>query len=161
MADYRLVGGGVQRTADGAFIPNDPRNADWQAYQAWLSEGGEPDPIAGPSPDDLLAGKLAGGIAITWTGGEVLSGTYSIDTDSQGQIAGIIAMIGAGLGLPMDADTLPWPDTDGAPHAFDADQFKILAKAVRDYVSGLRQTWGALKAGQPAPWPPQPIVIVS
>jgi hypothetical protein len=32
--------GGVQRLSDGAFIPEDERNADWRAYQKWVSEGG-------------------------------------------------------------------------------------------------------------------------
>ena len=31
--------GGVQRLSDGAFIPEDERNADWRAYQEWVSEG--------------------------------------------------------------------------------------------------------------------------
>lgn len=34
---------------DGATIPNDPENADWAAYQAWLSDGNAPDP-ADPEP---------------------------------------------------------------------------------------------------------------
>ena len=29
----------VVRTSDGAIIPADPLNADWQAYQAWLDVG--------------------------------------------------------------------------------------------------------------------------
>jgi hypothetical protein len=46
MADYQLVTGddGVQRTADGAWIPTDPGNRDWQAYQAWLAASNAPDP---------------------------------------------------------------------------------------------------------------------
>jgi hypothetical protein len=46
MADYQLVNGfsGVQRTADAVWIPNDPRNRDWQAYQAWLAVPNTPDP---------------------------------------------------------------------------------------------------------------------
>jgi hypothetical protein len=33
----------VQRS-DGLFIPNDPGNADWREYQAWLAAGNEPAP---------------------------------------------------------------------------------------------------------------------
>jgi hypothetical protein len=48
MAAYRLVTGSdcIQRTSDGAFIPNDPGNRDWQAYQAWLAAGNTPDPAS-------------------------------------------------------------------------------------------------------------------
>jgi hypothetical protein len=47
--------GGVQRLSDGAFIPNDERNADWRAYQQWVAAGNtayaadyEPPPAPGP-----------------------------------------------------------------------------------------------------------------
>ena len=34
----------ILRLPDNAYIPNDPDNTDWQAYQAWLAEGGVPLP---------------------------------------------------------------------------------------------------------------------
>jgi len=50
-AEYKLtVTSCVERTADKVWIPNDPANVDWQAYQAWLAEGGVPDPYTAPPP---------------------------------------------------------------------------------------------------------------
>jgi hypothetical protein len=38
----------VQRDEDGAFIPFDPDNVDYQEYLAWLDEGNEPTPYTPP-----------------------------------------------------------------------------------------------------------------
>lgn len=41
----------IQRDEDGAFIPFDPDNVDYQAYLAWLDKGNEPNPPpANPVP---------------------------------------------------------------------------------------------------------------
>ena len=52
---YKLTtGSSVIRLADGAVIPNDARNVDWQDYQRWLAGGGLPLPADSlPAPIDL------------------------------------------------------------------------------------------------------------
>jgi hypothetical protein len=58
MAEYQLVptqpgaGETVLRRADGAHIPDDPANRDWQTYLSWLDEGNVPDP-PDPPPEPL------------------------------------------------------------------------------------------------------------
>ena len=34
----------IQRTNDGAFIPFDPANSDYQVYLKWVAEGTQPEP---------------------------------------------------------------------------------------------------------------------
>lgn len=59
---YSLTdGASIFRIDDGACIPNDPANTDYQAYLLWLSEGNTPNPyVPPPEPAPLTpAEKLA------------------------------------------------------------------------------------------------------
>ena len=42
---YQRIDGtnSIKRLSDGAIIPEDTRNRDWRDYQAWLSQGNEPE----------------------------------------------------------------------------------------------------------------------
>lgn len=46
---------GIVRDCDNAFIPDDPLNVDWQAYQAWLTAGNTPAEPDTPRSDPPAA----------------------------------------------------------------------------------------------------------
>lgn len=50
---YQICSIGVVRQSDGAQIPDDPSNQDWQLYQEWLTLGLTPIP-ADPIPQPTL-----------------------------------------------------------------------------------------------------------
>jgi hypothetical protein len=57
MAAYQLgPNGSVIREEDGAQIPPDPANADYQEYLAWVAAGNTPDP-ADPPPIRYVGGE--------------------------------------------------------------------------------------------------------
>jgi hypothetical protein len=46
--NYKIISEGVVERSDGALIPFDPANTDYQEYLTWLSEGNTPEPADTP-----------------------------------------------------------------------------------------------------------------
>ena len=57
---YRLTSTDIVVRADGAAIPNDPRNVDRRAYEAWLAAGNTPEaaPVVSSTPQRVPAGRF-------------------------------------------------------------------------------------------------------
>lgn len=49
----------ILRVSDGAYIPSDPTNRDWQAYRAWQLAGNTPAAEPAVSPEQLQAEYIA------------------------------------------------------------------------------------------------------
>jgi hypothetical protein len=47
----------ILRTTDGSFIPADPANTDYAAYQSWLAEGNTPEPADKPTLAEIKTAK--------------------------------------------------------------------------------------------------------
>lgn len=48
---------GIRRDADGAIIPADPLNTDWQVFESWLAQGNTPVDAVGTSPPAPKPGR--------------------------------------------------------------------------------------------------------
>ena len=51
---YRLTENGVLKIDENMHIPNEPLNRDWQEYLVWLSDGNTPEPIPGPTEEEVM-----------------------------------------------------------------------------------------------------------
>lgn len=160
---YQLSGsGGVIRLSDGAAIPDDAHNADWQAYQAWVAAGNTAIAASTPTPAQQaaaqgaadLAAKLAAGLAITSTGTPALDGTYGIEPTTQSQVQAVALYCNTNSRFPASLSALPWQDLSGAQHDFPScSEFIAFATAEADYVTKVNLQAQAEAAGQTPSWP--------
>ena len=163
MAEYQLTAGtNILRSTDGATIPDDFANIDYQAYLAWRAAGGVADPVPPAPPltaQQLLATKITAGIALTCTGAPALNATYALDDVSTAQIYQI-GLYASQLGsFPSGGTTQAYPDITGVPHTFTIAQFIAFLRVVAPLVSALNMQASILAHGGTAAWPAQTAVI--
>jgi hypothetical protein len=111
----------------------------------WGVNSGQVIPIIIPGPTTLqlqASAALLAGIVLTSLNSGTLDGTYDVSPQSTQSMAGVLAGIGAGIGLPGGGATFLWPDTSGTPHAFNATNFKNFAAAASGYTYTLNQIIG-------------------
>jgi hypothetical protein len=116
MNDYKLASSGVVRTKDGAFIPADSANTDWQEYSAWVGKGNKPDAertlveTKFVSAANITQARNAAllGLTATWDGD-----TWDADEATSARIANALTMIVQakliGLATP---DAIAWRTYD-------------------------------------------------
>ena len=146
----------VIRDEDGAFIPDDLANRDWQAYQKWLSAGNTPNPVPALPLTTQAAHYLAGGLTIT-SGNSALDGTYSVTPPNNHTINAIITSIANGTGLPLGLSQVAIFDMSGAQHLFDTQEVSDFAVVFRDFVQGVY----LYVAGQAPSLPPNSVHLES
>lgn len=126
----------VIRDADHAHVPNDPGNGDWRAYQAWLAVPNTPNPVPPPTKAQEAAAWMAGGLTVNFTSGAApLSGRYGVVTPWNHQINTIAtSQAYDSSALPGGLTTVKIATLDGKVNVFSKSDFKLLMRAIRDFV---------------------------
>ncbi len=126
--------------SDGLCIQQGSTNPHWVEYQAWLSAGNVPTPVATPSVQAQAETLLASTVTITSSGTPALNGQYTITDADQAHINAVVTNILLNGTFPRGTTTYAWPDSSGTLHTFpDVTTFKAFAIAVAGYVAALLQ----------------------
>ncbi len=123
----------VIRDADSANMPDS--NAE---YQAWKNAGNTPNPVPPPSKAKQAADWLAGGLTVNFTSGAaVLSGRYACIPPHNHNINAIAtSQAYDSSALPGGLTTVMISTMDGQVMTFAKSEFKLLMRAIRDFVYG-------------------------
>ena len=126
----------IVRDEDGAFIPTDPDNVDYQDYLAWVEAGNTPNPHVPPTPTKRQEADawLAGGLTIQFTSSTTLSSTYPVVEPHNHNINSIATSLAYdGNTFPNGGNAIEIIDMAGEVHLFDKNGFKLLQRAIRDF----------------------------
>lgn len=108
-----------------------------------------------PTVDDILAGKIAAGIAITSVSNPGLDCTMALDAQTMAEIGSVARDVSSGMGFPADLPVFIYPDITGQPRMFDEAQVVALYKVQRDLLFSLNTQAAIMRHGGPPDWPPQ------
>lgn len=120
-----------------------------KAIDDGLLVGWTPPPPPPPTLAQQAQAMMTAGIQIVSLGTPEIAGTYAVGPADYQQIAGTVASIAAGLGLPGGGETFLWPDTSGQPHPFSAKNFTDFARAVMNWNYLLSQIAGGAPLSLP------------
>ena len=127
----------VIRDVDGVSIFEGADSVDWQHYQTWLAAGNTPNPYV-PTPPTRRQetdAYLAGGLTIQFTSSTSMTGTYPVVEPASHNINAIATSLAYdGNAFPMGASWVMITDMAGEGHQFDKNSFKLLMRAIRDFV---------------------------
>jgi hypothetical protein len=111
------------------------------------------------TPDQILAEKIAAGIAITSTVNSALNDTFALDDTTLTQIGSVARDAASGLGLPLGIPVFVYPNIAGEPCTFTSAQIIALYKAQRDLLFRLNTQAAIMGHGVTPVWPSQTATI--
>lgn len=123
----------MRRDADGAIIPADENNRDYQEFLAWRAAGNTPTPLPTPTLAEVKAAKLAKLAERRWraeTAGVTVNG-LSIPSDAASQSKLTAAVVACVLD---NAYSVNWKLADGTFQMLDHATLIAVAQAVRAHV---------------------------